>query len=144
MSRLWREVARFMRTKMAFSSMHHPQHDGRTEIVNKRLEVMLRAYVGKDKKDWASWLPHLQHAYNSVPHASTGLSPHRLLMGFQPRAFLDIGQDLNASSTALDGYREQGVKQYPEAVESHRQAAETQSQPRRSSRHARTIKGGDR
>ncbi len=33
-SEFWREVARVLKIEMAYSSSHHPQHDGQTEIIN--------------------------------------------------------------------------------------------------------------
>ena len=61
-SEFWKEVARLVRTEMLLSSSHHPQHDGQTEIVNRQLETMLRAYVAEDRTTWAEWLPLLEHA----------------------------------------------------------------------------------
>jgi hypothetical protein len=75
---------------MTLSSSCHPQHDRQTEIVNKRLEIMLRAYVAKDRHSWAEWLHLLEHAYNSTVHASTGYSPYQLLYGFTPKGPLDF------------------------------------------------------
>ncbi|GJF00793.1 hypothetical protein PsYK624_170940 [Phanerochaete sordida] len=84
-SEFWRHVARYLRIEMWFSSSHHPQHDGQTEVANKQLEVMLRSYVSQDRTQWAAWLHLLQHAHNSLTAGSTGYSPYFLLFGFQPR-----------------------------------------------------------
>ncbi|GJF00558.1 polyprotein [Phanerochaete sordida] len=89
-SEFWKEVARLMNIDMLLSSSHHPQHDGQTEIVNRQLEVMLRAYVAGDRASWAEWLHLLEHAYNSRVHASTGASPYFLLYGFEPKSPLDF------------------------------------------------------
>jgi hypothetical protein len=77
-------VAKFLKTKMALSSSHHPQHDGQTEIVNKLLQTMLRAYISKEKEAWVKWLLLLEFAYNSTVHSSTGASPNFLLYRFEP------------------------------------------------------------
>ena len=50
----WRGVAKYLKTRMSLSSSHHPQHDGQTEIVNKQLATMLRAYVNDNLSDWSS------------------------------------------------------------------------------------------
>lgn len=89
-SEFWRHVARKLHTGLLISLAHHPQHDGQTEIVNKQLETMLRAYVAEDKKSWALWVPLLEHAYNRRVHASTGSSPYLLLLGYEPRSPLDF------------------------------------------------------
>ena len=86
----WRQVAKTLKSKMMLSSSHHPQHDGQTEIVNKFLEMMLRAYISKNKEDWVKWIPLLEFAYNSALHSSTGFTPFRLLLGFDPRSPLDF------------------------------------------------------
>ena len=75
---------------MSLSSSHHPQHDGQTEVVNKQLVTMLRAYINDDLNDWASWLHVLEFAYNNAVHSSTGTTPFFLLYGFHPRTPLDF------------------------------------------------------
>jgi hypothetical protein len=89
-SDFWRAVSAAIKTKMSLSSSHHPQHDGQTEIVNRQLETMLRAYVAKDHSDWSDWLKILEFAYNSSIHSSTGVMPFLLLYGFEPKAPLDF------------------------------------------------------
>lgn len=89
-SDFWKGVAKFLRTKMALSSSHHPQHDGQMEIVNKFLEVMLRAFVLANKETWAHWLPLLEWAYNASVHSSTGCTPNFLMFGFEPRTPIDF------------------------------------------------------
>lgn len=88
-SDFWLAVASFLKTRMALSSSHHPQHDGQTEVVNRQLETMLRAYVGNNKESWAEWLYLLEYAYNSTVHSSTGTTPFFLLYGFHPRSPID-------------------------------------------------------
>jgi hypothetical protein len=83
-SDFWNAVVKFLRTRMALSSSHHPQHDGQMEIVNKQLEVMLRAYTAGAKATWADWIHLLEFAYNSNPHASTSCAPYFLLYGYNP------------------------------------------------------------
>ena len=89
-SDFWRGVAKCLKTKMSLSSSHHPQHDGQTEIVNKQLATMLRAYVNDDLSDWSAWLHILEFAYNNAVHGSTGTTPFFLLYGFHPRTPLDF------------------------------------------------------
>jgi hypothetical protein len=91
-SDFWNAVVKHLRTRMALSSSHHPQHDGQTEIVNKQLEVMLRAYTTGARETWAEWLHLLEFAYNSNSHASTGCAPYFLLYGFLPLAPSDFLQ----------------------------------------------------
>ncbi|TFY54605.1 hypothetical protein EVJ58_g8762 [Rhodofomes roseus] len=89
-SEFWRSVAAELNVHLCLSSSHHPQHDGQTEIVNQRLETMLRAYVQGDRQGWARWLPALAHTYNSSIHSATGYSPYFLLYGFDPKGTTDF------------------------------------------------------
>lgn len=88
----WREVAKILKSDMILASSHHPQHDGQTEIVNRQLETMLRAYVKEDRESWCDWIPLLEHAYNAKTHAATGSTPYFLLYGFEPRSTLDLSE----------------------------------------------------
>ncbi len=83
-SDFWRSIVKHLKTKLALFSSHHLQHDGQTEIVNRTLESMLRSYVSEDRTSWAEWLHLLEFSYNSHVHSSTGTSPFKLLLGFQP------------------------------------------------------------
>lgn len=81
----WLQVSKLLKTEMWLSSSHHPQHDGQTEVVNKQLETMLRAYVSNRKGDWTEFLHLLEHAHNATVNGSTGEAPFFLLYGFHPR-----------------------------------------------------------
>ncbi|KAL5569340.1 hypothetical protein UlMin_025915 [Ulmus minor] len=45
MNHFWRELWRRFQTKLQFSSAHHPQTDGQTEVVNRTLGSMLLVYT---------------------------------------------------------------------------------------------------
>jgi hypothetical protein len=51
---------------------------------------MLRAYVNRDRNDWADWLQLLEFAYNNNVHASIGTSPFSILYGFEPKTPLEF------------------------------------------------------
>ena len=86
----WLSIAKALQTKMSLSSSHHPQHDGQTEVVNRLLTIMMRAFIAGKKDQWALWIHLLEFAYNSAVHSSTGTTPFHLLLGFHPRTPLDF------------------------------------------------------
>ncbi len=45
---------------------------------------MLQSYVSEDQTSWAEWLHLMEFSYNPHVHLSTGTSPFKLLLGFQP------------------------------------------------------------
>ena len=83
-------IAKVLQTRMSLLSSHDPQHDGQTEVVNRLLTTMLRAFTSGKKSDWSKWLHLLEFAYNSAVHSSTSATPFHLLLGFNPRTPLDF------------------------------------------------------
>ncbi len=92
----WKEICQCLGMKRALTTAHHPQGDGQTEVLNQRLEIALRAYIGPERDDWAKLLDTLQLAYNSSTHSSTKFSPAHLLRGYQPRTALNLDSYLES------------------------------------------------
>ena len=84
-SDFWKTACEHLGVRRAFTTAHHPQADGQTEIMNQLLEVALRAYVGPERDDWVKFLDVLQLSYNSSVHSSTKYTPAYLLRGYEPR-----------------------------------------------------------
>ena len=83
---LWRKVG----TKLLFSTSHHPQTDGQTEVTNRTLGTLLRGLVSKTQKDWDVKLAHAEFAYNRSPTYATGHSPFEVVYGVNPYLPLDL------------------------------------------------------
>ena len=65
----------------ALSTAHHPATNGFVERQNKALLIMLSVFSSRKMNGWDDYLDELMGAYNSTCHASTGYTPHVLVIG---------------------------------------------------------------
>jgi hypothetical protein len=90
LSHFWKVLWGKLGTKLLFSTTCHPQTDGQTEVVNRTLTQLLRAFVKDNLKSWEDILPYVEFAYNRSVHSSTGYSPFEIVYGFNPLTPLDL------------------------------------------------------
>lgn len=84
LSKFWQEVFKKSRTTLSMSTAYHPESDGQTEIVNKTIEVYLRATVNDNPRNWIELLPWAELWYNTAFHHSSGTSPFEIVYGRPP------------------------------------------------------------
>ncbi|XP_057522562.1 uncharacterized protein LOC130802564 [Amaranthus tricolor] len=90
LSHFWKSLWSLMGTKLLFSTSHHPQTDGQTEVVNRVLGSLLRTLVSKSTKDWDVKLAHAEFAYNRTPSTTTKYSPFEVVYGSNPYVPIDL------------------------------------------------------
>jgi hypothetical protein len=123
-SDFWKGVVKLLKTRMLLSSSHHPQHDGQTEVVNKGIGMMLRAYIAADKEGWAEWLPLLEFAYNSNNHSLIGCSPLFLMYGLNPKTPWDFLTEHKASGIDYHLDLQPEASAFVKALEMHQESAQ--------------------
>jgi hypothetical protein len=85
MSKFWTTLFGMLRVKLRPSSAYHTETDGQTEVVNRKVEEILRCFVNHNQSNWDLFLIDLEFSYNSAPHSSTTLSPFFLTYETEPR-----------------------------------------------------------
>lgn len=87
-----------LKVEIKASSAYHPQTDGQTEIMNKKVEEILRSFVNHHQGDWDLYLVAAEVAYNRSPNAVTTYSPFYLNYGYEPRT---IPMDLSSADSSV-------------------------------------------
>jgi len=102
---------------LLFSTSHHPQIDGQTEVVNKTLSQLLRTIVQKNLKNWEDCLSYAEFAYNRTVHSSTNCSPFEVVYGFNLLTPMDLIPLPVNEQGSLDGKKKaEKVKEIHERV----------------------------
>ena len=90
LSHFWKSLWRLLGTKLIFSTSHHPQTDGQTEVVNRILGALLRSLVSKGGRNWDMKLAHAEFANNRTPSRTTKYSPFEVVYGVNPYMPVDF------------------------------------------------------
>ena len=79
-----------MGTNLRFSSVYHPQIDGKTKVINKSLGNILRSLVSDHPKQWDQVLLQALFSYNDSPNRGIWLIPFHILYGMHPRGIYEL------------------------------------------------------
>lgn len=90
MGEFWSTLWRLMDTKLKKSTTFHPQTDGKTKTVNRKMVHLLRGYCSKHPKLWDESLHYEKHAYNRPLHSSTSISPFETCYGYLQKSPMDF------------------------------------------------------
>ncbi|GJR42971.1 RNA-directed DNA polymerase [Tanacetum coccineum] len=99
----WRMLWKRLGAKLNFSSSHHPQTDGQTEVTNRSLGNLLRCLVGDKPKQWDVALPQAEFTYNWSNHSSTSHTPFFVVYGRNPFTPLNLAPMVGDGSVSAEG-----------------------------------------
>ena len=71
---------------------YHPQTDGETERVNQEVETYLQMFCQGQPNKWSELIPMVEFTHNSATHLSMQKSPFSLILRYELRDYLKIGQ----------------------------------------------------
>ena len=77
------------------SMAFHPQMDGLSERKNQWVEQYLWIFTSANPEDWTQWLALASAVHNNRRNTTTGLSPNRILLGYEPQLTPEISPPLN-------------------------------------------------
>jgi transposase InsO family protein len=80
-SEVFQEMCEALGIDKTRTTPYRPQSDGQTERMNRGLLQLLAKAAVDDPNKWDEKLPYVLAAYRSTPHASTGETPNRLMLG---------------------------------------------------------------
>ena len=72
-------------TKKEFSLAYHPQTQGMVERSNRTIIQEVSKKIETYGKQWATFLPWIEYAYNTTQHPGTHHTPYSLMFGRHPR-----------------------------------------------------------
>ena len=84
-SQVMSDLCKRLRISPKLSTVHHPQTDGQTEVMNCKVQQYLWLFCANKQECWADWLGLAQFAINNRQHSATRFSPFQLTHTYTPR-----------------------------------------------------------
>ena len=97
-SQVWRAFCGAIGATASLSSGYHPQSNGQTERANQEMEAALRCVCAAEPATWSTRLPWVEYAHNTLPNASSGMSPFLCSLGYEPPLFPDQEEEIAVPS----------------------------------------------
>ena len=89
-SNIFQEMCKILGIDKTRTTAMRPQSDGMVERANRTIIGMLSSFVNDNQKDWDTFIPFLLMAYRSSKHASTGISPNRMMFAKEVSLPIDL------------------------------------------------------
>jgi len=97
-------LTNIFKVKIRASSAHHPQTDGQAEMMNRKVEEMIRNFANHNQSDWDFYLVAVEVARNRSPNAVTACSPFSLVTCY--RTPIEAPESRFPSTSVLSRHRE--------------------------------------
>ena len=97
-----REICKLFNINQSRTSPYHPEGNGQCERMNRSIINLLRVLCTEEKSKWPIHLPKMIHAYNIMPHATTGFSPFFLMFGREEKLPVDLRLERYGRGTDSD------------------------------------------
>lgn len=94
LSNFWKSLFSGFGTKLAPSSAYHPQTNGQSEVMNRKVEEVTRSSVSFDRSSWDEYLAYSRITYSSLVNTTTSFTPLYLSYEVDP---VPISTDLLSS-----------------------------------------------
>ena len=97
-SQVWRAFCTAIGATASLTSGYHPQSNGQSERANQEMEAALRCVSAAEPSSWSARLPWVEYAHNTLPNASSGMSPFLCSLGYEPPLFPDQEVEITVPS----------------------------------------------
>jgi hypothetical protein len=93
-----RALYKHLGIKTGFTTIYHPQSNGKVECKNQEVEHYLCLFCNKQQDNWASHLPATEFALNLRLHSGALQTLFEIVYGYWPDFTVSIGKQSNMPS----------------------------------------------